>query len=176
MIDSSFTEVWKPISGFEGLYEVSSLGNVKTLEREIYNAQGKLHYRRKERLLKVNGSRYPSVVLCKDGKIYPKAVHRLVAQAFIPNPENKPFIDHIDTDPYNNRVDNLRWVTQQENCLNPLTRIHNSESKKGHRGYLTHHTEETKRKISLALKGKPFTKEHIQHSVEAKKAKRRLAV
>lgn len=55
-------------------------------------------------------------------------IHRAVAELFIPNPENKPQVDHIDTNIHNNRFDNLRWVTHKENCNNPLTRKHNSEA------------------------------------------------
>lgn len=58
-------------------------------------------------------------------------IHRAVAELFIPNTENKPFVDHIDTNTLNNRVDNLRWVTAKENRNNPLTLKHSSESQKG---------------------------------------------
>ena len=107
-------EIWKNVEGFEGLYEVSNLGRVKALDRYVVNNGGLQH--KKERILKqrINKNKHCTVVLCKDGKTYPRLVHRLVAIAFIPNPDNKPIIDHIDTDPTNNRVDNLRWVTQQE--------------------------------------------------------------
>ena len=148
---------WRAIDGFEGLYEVSNYGNVKALDRYILNNGSMQH--RKERIL--------LVVLCKDGKTYPKTIHRLVADAFIPNPENKPVVDHIDTNPANNNVENLRWTTVQENCMNPLTRIHNSESKKGHKCYLKHHSEETKRKLSEQRKGKKLSEEHKQKLREA---------
>lgn len=145
------TEIWKPIKDFEGLYEVSNFGNVKALERKVLNNGGL--QRKHEKILKPNKSQhYLSVVLCKDAKTYPRTVHRLVAETFIPNPDNKPIVDHIDTNAWNNCVDNLRWVTQKENCLNPITRNNNSISKRGHKGYLTHHTEESKKKMSEIAK------------------------
>ena len=124
-------EIWKAIDGFEGMYEVSNLGKVKSLERKVMNNGGL--QKRHEKILKENHSKtgHCMVVLCKDGIVYPKLVHRLVAFAFIQNPENKPVVDHIDTNPMNNRVDNLRWVTTKENCNNELTRKHNAESKTG---------------------------------------------
>ena len=165
-------EIWNPIKDFEGLYEVSSFGNVKALERYIMNNGGRQH--RAETILKPNiqKSGYKMVVLCKDGKIYPKLVHRIVAETFIPNPDNKPVVDHIDTDAGNNNVENLRWATQKENCLNPVSRVHNSLSKTGHKGYLKCHTEETKRKISEALKGRMLTEEHRRKLSEAKKRRK----
>ena len=104
-------------------------------------------------------------------------IHRAVAELFVPNPDNKPFIDHINTNTLDNRAENLRWVTQRENCNNPLTRKHMSEACKSrscrtfseetklkmsnaHKGKT--HTEETKRKIIEAHKCKPLSEEHKQ--------------
>lgn len=111
-------EIWKDIIGYEGLYQVSNMGRVKSLERNDYCC-----HHRTEKILKErnrNKKGYKMVALYKGNK-KEFSIHRLVAQAFIPNPENKPCIDHIDTNPSNNRVENLRWVTAKENQNNPLT-------------------------------------------------------
>lgn len=159
-------EEWVDIKGFEGMYAVSNIGRVKALERTITNG-GKVQ-KRKEKILKPNYSqRYLCVILCKEGRTYPKLVHRLVAEAFIPNIENKPIVDHKDTNYRNNAVENLRWVTQKENCLNPITRKKNSESKKGHKCYLKNHSEETKKKLSEMKKGKKLSEEHKKKISEA---------
>lgn len=128
-------EIWKDIKGYEGLYQVSNKGRVKSLDRYAKN-NSKLQFR-PERILKQNiqnagRNKRCAVALCKDGIITRFRVHRLVAEAFIPNPDNKPFIDHIDTDSTNNVVENLRWVTAKENSNNNLTIKHHSEVKKGH--------------------------------------------
>lgn len=148
---------WRPVKGYEGLYEVSNHGEVKSLARYAKN-HNKWQFR-PERLLKPHGKTHLMVVLCKEGKTKPALVHRIVAEAFIDNPFDKPVVDHIDTNSKNNRVDNLRWVTTQENALNPLTRIHNSDSKKGHPCYLKCHTEESKEKMRRAKLGRKASEE-----------------
>ena len=108
-------EIWKDIEGFEGLYQVSSLGKVKSLN---------FNHTKKEKILKHGSSKegYLRVNLCKEGKVTTHTVHRLVAQAFIPNPDNKSQVNHKDEDKTNNKVENLEWVTNKEN-INYGTRI-----------------------------------------------------
>lgn len=121
-------EDWKDIKDYEGLYQVSNMGNVRSTDRYVNN-NGGLEFR-KGRLLKLSNNKgYIQVVLCKDGKTKTYKVHRLVAETFILNIDNKPFIDHINTDRTDNRVDNLRWVTKIENMNNPLTKERLSKSK-----------------------------------------------
>lgn len=118
-------EVWKDIPGYETLYKISNLGRVKSLDRMIRSG---IKYNktvlRKGKILKQipHHDGYLFVSLSKNNKSKTVAVHRLVANIFIENPENKPFIDHIDTNTGNNIVTNLRWVTASENVLNPITR------------------------------------------------------
>lgn len=115
-------EIWKDIKGFEGYYQVSNLGKVRSLDRvEYYQRKdsGKITRRsRKGKPLvsKTDRYGYEVVHLRKDGEInvYP-TVHRLVAEAFIENAENKPTVNHRDCDKKNNVVDNLEWNTISEN-------------------------------------------------------------
>lgn len=112
-------EIWKDIEGFEGYYQVSNTGKVKSLKRYVDNdfcLDGK--HVVEERILKpalVQG--YPTVGLAKNGKCHMRRIHRLVAQAFIPNPENKATVNHIDGDHANANVSNLEWATQRENNI-----------------------------------------------------------
>lgn len=124
-------EIWKDIEGYEGLYMISSMGRVKSVDRQVR----KENYFRtvRENFLKQRLGKhgYVQVTLCKDGRMKTYLIHRLVAKAFIPNPESKPYIDHINTIKTDNRTDNLRWVTRKENGQNPLSRLHRSECQKG---------------------------------------------
>ncbi len=162
-------EEWKPIEGYEGIYEVSSFGKVKSVERDVMHND--IRHHRKERLLKPHQGKfgYKQVALCKDGEVKVVLVHRLVATAFIPNPGNKAEVDHIDADPTNNYAWNLQWATRSENGMNPLTRKHGSDAKKGHPYWGRPHTDEEKKKISDALKGRTFSEEHRRKLSEAHK-------
>lgn len=111
-------EHWKPIPGYEGMYEVSDLGRVKSLARTVVMYEG-VTRQTKDRILRTSlqGCGYVFATLCKEGKARPNLVHRLVAQAFVPNPDNKPQVNHKDGNRTNNRADNLEWVTSSENNL-----------------------------------------------------------
>ena len=125
---------WRPVKGYEGLYEVSNLGQVRSLN---YNHTGEV------KILKLSKykSGYLKVSLHKNGKQYQKTVHRLVAQAFIPNPGDKTEVNHIDGEKQNNTVDNLEWVTASEN------------TKHAWKTGLSKMTEDRKKKVSEANKG-----------------------
>ena len=96
-------EEWKDIPGYEGLYEVSNMGNVRNVRRN-----------KLLRLSKTN-NRYIRVSLCKNGIKTGLTVHRLVAEAFIPNPDNLPEVNHKDEDKSNNSVENLEWCDAKYN-------------------------------------------------------------
>ena len=108
-------EEWKDIKGYEGRYQVSNLGRVKSLSHMKY--MGSSGYRlMPERILKESNKRgYKCVVLCNEIGHKHIGVHRLVALHFIPNPLNLPQVNHIDENKENNIVDNLEWVTAKEN-------------------------------------------------------------
>ena len=106
-------EIWKDINGFEGYYQISNYGNVRSLDRfdGIRNIKGKPIMP----VLKYNG--YLQVGLRKSGMRKYISVHRLVALHFIDNPENKTQVNHIDCNKQNNHVPNLEWVSSKENLL-----------------------------------------------------------
>lgn len=112
-------EEWKSITGYEGLYEVSSYGRVRSLDK--YDSINRFL---RGRILKLcdNGCGYLSVVLYSNSKRKLCLVHRMVAQAFIPNPYNLPQVNHRDENPSNNNVDNLEWCDGKYN-VNYGTRI-----------------------------------------------------
>ena len=110
------SEVWRDIEGYEGLYQVSNQGRVKSLERKAKHWCGGERIQ-KERILKPGNDRggYLLVTLCAGGKPKTLKVHRLVCQAFHENPDNKPQVNHINEDKADNRACNLEWTTAMEN-------------------------------------------------------------
>lgn len=110
--------LWKDIPGWEGLYQASSEGQIKALEKRRYSGRNHTTCRiYPERILKgsVSPRGYNICTLCKDGKVTSYTLHSLIAQTFIPNPENKPEVNHIDGNKLNNCVNNLEWVTYYDN-------------------------------------------------------------
>ena len=109
-------EIWRDIPGYEGFYQVSNFGEVKSVDAKwscMHNGKQIFKYRVGRKLKQFPNSRdYLRVGLTKNNRQF---VHRLVAQSFIDNPNNKPHINHKDGNPQNNRFDNLEWVTHQEN-------------------------------------------------------------
>ena len=169
-------EIWKDIPDYKGLYQVSNLGRIKSL------------YFGKERILKTHKDKYGYLIshLHNNSKGKTHFVHRLVALAFIPNPENYPMINHKDESRDNNCVENLEWCDCKYN-LNygsrnirlskakkgkPLTEEHKQNMSKAKKGKpLTKKgkplTEEHKQKIGITKKGKPLTEEHKQNMSKA---------
>lgn len=114
-------EIWKPVKGYEGLYEVSNLGNVKSLDRFVINHKNKKQFYPSKTLKKSkrkNG--YLSVILSKNNIQKNLSVHRLVAISFIPNNQNKKCVNHIDSDRSNNVLSNLEWTTHKENRMHGI--------------------------------------------------------
>lgn len=109
------SEEWRPINGWEGYY-VSNSGNIKRQSKEyahkFFEVKGSISN---------HGYRY--IQRTREGKRQNYFIHRCVAEAFIPNPENKPCVDHIDNNKTNNYVNNLRWCTQGDNCKNQKQKI-----------------------------------------------------
>ena len=106
------TEIWKDVVGYEGLYQVSNLGRVRSLD--VVDRLGRLH-KGKIRVSKDNGTGYQTLPLKHDGKQKMVTVHRMVAIAFVDNPYNLPEVNHIDGDKTNNRASNLEWCDRRYN-------------------------------------------------------------
>ncbi len=135
-------EIWKDVVGYEGEYMISNQGRVLSLKKG------------QKKVLKNIKSSNGYYVVGLNGKLI--GIHRLVAMAFIPNPLNKPCIDHINTTRTDNRVENLRWVTHKENMNNPLSRKHQSDARKGYKP-----SKESVEKMRKTLTGRKLSNEHV---------------
>lgn len=117
--DNFQNEIWKDIRGYKGLYQISSSGKIRSVDREITQEKDGTVFTRKMkgRELKTGilNSGYQVVWLSKNGIVKALTIHRLVAKAFIPNPQNKKDINHIDGNKTNNKASNLEWTTRSEN-------------------------------------------------------------
>lgn len=130
IMEEEIWKVWKDTS-------IDSVGRKSKKTRGIYEVSNYGRCRKNGVIVELKELKIPYYKFCGE------LVHRLVALLFIPNPENKPYVDHIDGNPHNNRVDNLRWVTPSENNLNEVT--------KGRR-FKSQHTQEYHDALSTSLK------------------------
>ena len=125
---SELQEIWKPIKDYENFYAVSNLGRVKRLESYTKHPSGAKKIVR-ERILKLSNSKgYRLMMVSVNGIRINFLVHRLVAQAFIPNPEKKPQVNHIDGNRNNNNFENLEWCTCSENEIHKAHKLGNIPS------------------------------------------------
>lgn len=120
MIMKLVNEVWKDVVGFEGYYQVSNYGRVKSADRVVKDSKGRKKPIKGAMIVGSSNSRkgvndYQFIQLRKNGEMIRKYVHRLVAEAFLPNPFNYPQVNHIDGDKTNNQVDNLEFCSQSAN-------------------------------------------------------------
>lgn len=143
------TEIWKDVVGYEGLYQVSNLGRVKSLPKNA----GFRKQAEKQSAIFMDRQGYCKVNLYKNNAHRQCYVHILVATAFLPNNENKPQVNHIDGDKSNNCVENLEWCTAKENVIHSYT-IGLKSGKKGkdHPMFGKKHSLETRNKLSEASK------------------------
>lgn len=111
-------EIWKDIKNYEGIYQISNLNKVKSLSRILLDITGRKQAI-KERIMvqSINNSGYKYVPLSKNNSVINHHIHRLMAETFIANTENKPQINHIDSNKLNNNLTNLEWCTQSENII-----------------------------------------------------------
>lgn len=99
-------EIWKDIEGYEGKYQISNLGRIRSVKTQYKILKPDLY----------NGRGYANITLIKDDEKFKTVIHRLVAKAFIPNPKDKPIVNHINGNKLDNRADNLEWCTESENA------------------------------------------------------------
>lgn len=157
-------EIWKDIAGWEGLYQVSNCGRVRSVKRTVWDNRG--YYKNvPEKILKAGKTKngYMLVVLIKDGVGKSHKVHQLVAKAFIPNPSNLPIINHKNEIKSDNRVENIEW------CSYSYNNSYNGKAKKiGEKLKGKKQSKESVRKRAEKLRGRKQSKETVRKKAEKK--------
>lgn len=141
-------EIWKDIKGWENLYQVSNIGRIKSLRDTVYSHRTKSTVRvDREKILKpyTDSKGYLLVDLRKNGKRYTRKVHRIVADVFIPNPENLPQVNHKDENKKNNSVNNLEWCNNKYNATYGTAKKRMAEKR-------------NKKVVQISLKGEVINK------------------
>ena len=170
------SEEWRPIEGYEGLYEVSNTGQVRSLDRYVKYSNGRIHLHKGKVLSPIKDTDdYLKVNLYCNGKNKKCLVHRLVAEAFISNINNLPEVNHKDEDKSNNRVDNLEWCNRKYNVNYGTAKIRSRDTKikngywtgLSREEYMKKYYEENKDKISDKIK--EYMKKYNQDRKESMK-------
>jgi predicted XRE-type DNA-binding protein len=155
-------EIWKDIKGYEGYYQVSNFGKVRSLDRIIINNGNKCKRKGKLMNLTKNNFGYFHIQLSKNFKKKTFRVHRLVALAFIDNPENKHDINHINGIKTDNNVSNLEWNTRKENISHAFKLgLMNSKHSLGEKNYFAKINIDDVLKIKELLKGGKYSQKKI---------------
>lgn len=146
-------EIWKDIKGYEGLYQVSNLGNIKSLGRLVTRGNNQVFKPESLLMPGVKNTGYCNVILCKEKTKKTFLIHRLVAVEFISNPENKKTVNHKDGNKLNNHIQNLEWNTLSEN-LKHAYRFLNRKPARSHLGKKGILSPFSKKVIGFKLNGK----------------------
>jgi len=153
--------VWADIKDFEGFYQVSNYGVMRSLDRTVVHSNGRLQFV-KGSVMKQTYDKdgYLKVTLNKNGAKAYKRVHQIVAQTFIPNPENKPLPNHLNGVKDDNRVTNLRWATYSENLIHAYRKLGRSAPPTAfQKGVRSNKSTEFKKGMTPSNKGKKYCKE-----------------